>query len=185
MSAAGSYSATPMPRLPAGPPLPDDDARGDAVGAPGDAELPRRIRVGGTRRDVADLPVLGLTRRHAGYLAGALVAAWILVMFTRQVSEAADASTRAEALRVGNAELAIQVEALEQELALIRRQAYVVQQARTYGFGAGREIAFVLADDAPPLPADAPGSASVKLGAATDRRAPIDAWLDLLFGPGD
>ena len=31
---------------------------------------------------------------------------------------------------------------------------------------------------------DAPGSAGVRVGAETDARSPLDAWLSLLFGPG-
>jgi hypothetical protein len=48
-----------------------------------------------------------------------------------------------------------------------------------------REIPFTLADDAPPLGPDAPGSAAVRLGAVADRRSPLESWLDLLFGTPD
>ena len=43
----------------------------------------------------------------------------------------------------------------------------------------------MLADDAPPLAPDAPGSASVRLGAVVDRPSPLESWLDLLFGAAD
>ena len=46
-------------------------------------------------------------------------------------------------------------------------------------------LAFSLAPDAPPLPKDAPGSASVRLGADTTRVTPLESWLTLLFGPSD
>jgi hypothetical protein len=37
---------------------------------------------------------------------------------------------------------------------------------------------------APPLPADAPGSAGLRVGAPTPV-SPLDRWLTLLFGPSD
>lgn len=133
---------------------------------------------------LADLPVAGLTRRRIALVLGALVVAWVIVLFARQVSEASAASARAEVLRQSNVELASAVDALKRELELIQRQAYITQQARGYRLGGGREIAFTLEDHAPALPADAPGSASVKLGAVpVDRRTPLESWLQLLFGP--
>src|SRR5215203_4166703 len=70
---------------------------------------------------LADLPVAGLTRRRIALLIAALVAAWVIVLFARQVSEASEASTRADAMRVQNEVLAANVTALEDELALIQR----------------------------------------------------------------
>jgi cell division protein FtsB len=131
---------------------------------------------------LADLPVAGLTRRRMALLLGALVAAWVIVLFARQVSEASEASTRADAMRVQNEALAANVTALEDELALIQRQAYIEQQAREYRLGAPRERPFILADDAPPLASDAPGTAATRLGAAFGDETPLESWLDLLFG---
>jgi cell division protein FtsB len=135
------------------------------------------------RRDLSDLPVLGFTRRRAGYFLGALLACWVLVVFARQISEAAAASDRADSLDAGNQQLAAQVAGLEAELELIRKQEFIAIEARKYGFGEGRELPFQLADDAPPLAPDAAGSASVKLGAIPVARSPLDAWLEVLFGP--
>lgn len=133
---------------------------------------------------LADLPVAGLTRRRIAFLLGALVAAWVVVLFARQVSEASAAGSRAEELRQSNVALATEVEALERELELIQRQAYIVQQARAYRLGGGREVAFTLEAGAPALAPDAPGMASVRLGAVPDeRQTPLEAWLELLFGP--
>jgi cell division protein FtsB len=131
---------------------------------------------------LADLPVAGLTRRRIGLLIAAIVASWVIVLFARQVGEASDAIARADAVRASNTALAADVVGLERELELIRRQAYISQQARTYRLGATNEIPFMLADGAPTLPPDAPGSASVRLGAVTVQRSPLEAWLDLLFG---
>lgn len=133
---------------------------------------------------LADLPVAGLTRRRIALVLGALIVAWVVVLFARQVSEASAASSRAEELRQSNVELASDVDALKRELELIQRQAYITQQARAYRLGGGREVAFTLEANAPALPADAPGSASVKLGAAPQvARTPLESWLELLFGP--
>jgi cell division protein FtsB len=131
---------------------------------------------------LGDLPVAGLTRRRIALLIGALVAAWVIVLFARQVSEASEASTRADEMRVANEALAANVTALEDELALIQRQAYVEQQAREYRLGAPRERPFILAEDAPPLASDAPGTAATRLGADLDDATPLESWLDLLFG---
>ena len=45
---------------------------------------------------LSDLPVAGLTRRRIALLIGALVAAWVIVLFARQVGEASEATARAE-----------------------------------------------------------------------------------------
>ncbi len=134
---------------------------------------------------LSDLPVAGLTRRRIALLIGALVAAWVIVLFARQVGEASEATTRATDMRASNATLARDVAAAQHELDLIQQQAYIEQQAREYRLGRPREIPFILADDAPPLPADAPGSAAVRLGEVIDRPSPIESWLDLLFGSPD
>jgi cell division protein FtsB len=138
-----------------------------------------------TLGSLSDLPVAGLTRRRIALLLAALVAAWVIVLFARQVGEASEAMSRADAMRTSNAALEVEVSALEDELALIRRQEYITQQAREYRLGTTREIPFILADDAPPLAPDAPGSAAVRLGAVTERPSPLESWLELLFGPAD
>jgi len=131
---------------------------------------------------LSDLPVAGLTRRRIAVLIAALVAAWVIVLFARQVGEASEASTRADTMRTENVAMAAEVGGLEQELALIQRQAYIEQQAREYRLGEPREIPFILADDAPALAADAPGTAAKRLGAGTRDVTPLDSWLTLLFG---
>jgi cell division protein FtsB len=131
---------------------------------------------------LSDLPVAGLTRRRIAVLIAALVAAWVIVLFARQVGEASEASMRADRMRGENVAMAAEVGGLEQELALIQRQAYIEQQAREYRLGTAREIPFILADDAPPLAADAPGTAATRLGAGSGEVTPLDSWLTLLFG---
>lgn len=131
---------------------------------------------------LSDLPVAGLTRRRIALVIGALIAAWVIVLFARQVSEASDAASRADAARVSNTALTAEVLALQQELELIQRPAYIEQQARTYRLGSPEEIPFSLTDSAPSLAPDAPGMPSVRLGAVTTRPSPLESWLDLLFG---
>jgi cell division protein FtsB len=133
---------------------------------------------------LSDLPVAGLTRRRLALLIGSLVAAWVIVLFARQVGEASEATARAVDMRTANVVLEAEVAALEDELTLIQRPAYIEQQAREYRLGKPREIPFVLADDAPALTSGAPGTAAVRLGAVVDRASPLESWLQLLFGPG-
>lgn len=133
--------------------------------------------------DLSGLAIAGLSRRRVAWLLAVLVSVWIVAVFARQVGEAAAAGDRAQSLRIENATLVSQVDDLQKELDLIGRQAFIEQQARAYGLGDKAERPFTLAPDASPLPDDAPGSAAVRLGAAAERSAPLDAWLDLLFGP--
>lgn len=168
---------------PPNPSTPDAAAPDATPDTPVDA--PREVvtvPAGTTLATLADLPVAGLTRRRIALLIAALVAAWVIVLFARQVGEASEASTRADQMRAQNEVLAADVAALEQEVALIQRQAYIEQQAREYRLGAPRERPFILADDAPPLAADAPGTAATRLGADAGAATPLDSWLDLLFG---
>jgi cell division protein FtsB len=136
----------------------------------------------GALGSLADLPVAGMTRRRIGIVIGALVAAWVILLFARQVGEASEAMARADAMRTSTEQLEGQVSALESELALIQKQAYIIQAAREFRLGRPDEIPFALSDDAPPLPPDAPGSAGVRLGSAADPSTPLDSWAQLLFG---
>lgn len=146
------------------------------VGAP--AVSSRAAAIG----NLSDLPVAGLTRRRVAILLGALVAAWVIVLFARQVGEASHATALATAMRVSNDELAAESAALGAELALIQRGAYIGQVARGYRLGSPEEVPFVLADDAPKLAPDAPGSAAVRLGTDPTRPTPVESWARLLFG---
>ena len=144
---------------------------------------PARHRAVGS---LSDLPVAGLTRRRIALLLGALLAAWVVVLFARQVGEASEATTQADAMRASNVD-ARRRRSRPRSASSSRSSspAYIAQQAREYRLGLPREIPFILADDAPPLAADAPGSAAVRLGAVVDRRSPLESWLDLLFGSPD
>lgn len=133
--------------------------------------------------DLAGLAIAGITRRRVAWVLAAFVSVWIVFVFARQVGDAGAAAQRADRLRLQNASLASQVDDLQKELDLVQRQAFVQQEARAYGLGSRGELSFTLGSAAGPLAADAPGSAAVRLGARTTRSSPLDAWLDLLFGP--
>jgi hypothetical protein len=161
-------------------PTPTDDAPDEtdptipSVAGPGSSGEP----------DLAALPIVGITRRRAAILLGTLLAGWIIILFARQVSEASAATGRAEAMVADNAARRLEIAGLERELQRIQQQRFVVQQARGYGLGGPKEIAFTLGASAPSLPPDAPGSASLRVGARSTH-TPLESWLTLLFGPGD
>jgi hypothetical protein len=171
-----------MPRRTA--PEPPEDARpqrGDVdagTSIDNDAHQPTGV-------DLAALPIAGLTRRRMAVIAAAMLAAWIVIAFARQVSDASVAATRAQDIATGNALLRLEVAAMERELDAIARQRFVEQQARAFRVGGAREIAFALAPDAEVLPVDAPGSAAGRLGADADAVSPVERWLTVLFGPSD
>jgi hypothetical protein len=133
--------------------------------------------------DLSGLPITGFTRRRMGFLGAGVLASWVVISFARQVSDASAATSRLTGLEGSNAQLAGQVAGLEREYQLIQGDAWVRQQARAYGLGSGREVPFTLGPGAAALRPDAPGSAAVRLGAATDEPTPLDSWLTLLFGP--
>jgi hypothetical protein len=173
-----------MPRRAARPTATETQPGKPDESAPEPAPAPPTPAAAAAVGSLADLPVAGLTRRRIGFLVGAVLAAWVVILFARQVSEASEATSRADTVRASNVQLQDDVLALQQELELIQRQQYIEQQAREYRLGSPREVPFVLGDGAPPLAADAPGMAAVRLGAQTDRPTPLESWLDLLFGSG-
>ena len=157
----------------------EDDGSPEAAGrlspfGPGGPSMP----------DFAALPIAGITQRRLAIMVGALIAAWIVLLFARQVGDASAASGRAEAMVVENAVRHAEIAALERELDRIQQRRFVLLQARAHGLGGHREIAFTLDPDAPPLPDDAPGSAALRVGAPASV-SPLESWLGILFGSGD
>jgi cell division protein FtsB len=174
-----------MPRFPR-PPRPETlDSDTSEPDAPPTVVVAPTPAAAGALGTLADLPVAGLTRRRIAMLIGAMLAAWVIILFARQVGEASEAAARADSMRASTVELQSQVAALEEELALIQRQDYIEQAAREYRLGSPNEVPFALAEDAPPLAVDAPGSATVRLGTEREGPSPLDSWARLLFGdPG-
>jgi len=162
------------------PQRPTDDAP-DEVRSPRPADVPGADT---TEPDLASLPIVGITPRRLAALLGVLLATWIIIVFARQVSEAAAATGRAETMVTANAARRAEIAGLERELDRIQQPRYVLQQARAYGLGGSKEIAFRLAPGTPPLDEHAPGSAASRVGASSSV-SPLERWLTLLFGPGD
>ena len=135
------------------------------------------------RATLEGFSLAGITRRRVGLLVVAMLSAWILFVFARQVADTAAKAAEAERARVANAQVARNVADLQRELTLIQQQAFITQQAHGLGLGVEKDHAFVLAADAPPLADDAPGSASVRLGGETPGQTPLESWLSILFGP--
>jgi hypothetical protein len=161
-------------------PTPTDDAPDETGSTPsedGHARTPGEP-------NLATLPIVGLTRRRMSMLLGVALIAWVVILFARQVTDAAAATGKAEAMVAANATRQAEVAGLEHELEVIQQPAFIAQQARGYGLGSAHEIPFSLAPGASPLPSDAPGSASVRLGARTSV-SPLESWLTVLFGPTD
>ncbi|MFI5225496.1 MAG: hypothetical protein ACHQ3P_02345 [Candidatus Limnocylindrales bacterium] len=158
------------------PPDSDDELDTDDV----DTDPRRRDR---PQVRLDGLTVAGITKRRVAWLLGAIVVAWIVIVFARQMGDAASIAAQADRTRLDNAAAAADVAALQGELDLVQRQTYVEQQARGIGLGGPKDHAFVIDPDASPLPATAPGSAAVRLGAPPIDHSPLDSWLELLFGP--
>ena len=152
----------------------DDDL--DAFDQLGDYEPRHRASLDG-------FSIAGITRRRIGWLAVAFLSAWILLVFARQVADTAAKAAEADRARASNAQVAQTVADLQREFALIQQQAFITQQAHGLGLGDEHDHAFVLAADAPPLAADAPGSSAVRLGGEVEDPSPLDSWLSILFGP--
>jgi hypothetical protein len=134
--------------------------------------------------DPASLPMPSLSRRRVITAAGVLVAGLMILSFARQVSDATAASNRAAELRSANASLREEVARLEEDLGHVQDVRFIRLEGRAFGLGSAHEIPFALAAGAPALAADAPGSASVRLGAVQHPKSPLDAWLEVLFGAG-
>lgn len=134
------------------------------------------------RLDPSTLPLPSLSRRRVITVAGILLAGSLALSFVRQVGEAAAASDRAAELRAANAALQDEVARLQTDLTHVQDDRFILLEGRAYGLGGRGELPFALAAGAPPLAADAPGSASVRLGAEPRPASPLEAWLEVLFG---
>src|SRR5438552_9644700 len=134
------------------------------------------------RLDPATLPMPTLSRRRVVTAAGVLLAALLTVGFVRQVGEASAASDRAADLRNSNAALRDDVGRLQQDVGHVRDLRFIQLEGRAFGLGGKGELPFALAAGAPAIDADAPGSASVRLGAPVRPHNTPDAWLEVLFG---
>jgi len=111
-----------------------------------------------------------------------LVALAFILVLGRNLINAIEVNATIARLRDENAALAVQAEALTAERILLDDAAFLDLVARGYSLGSSVERPFVLAADASDLPEDAPGSAARRLNVEEPQRAPLDAWLEVLFG---
>lgn len=158
-----------------------DDPSAAAPGPAGAGDTPPPVAV--APPSLAGLGVAGITRRRVAWVGLAIAAAWIVVGFAGQAAEASRAGERLAAEQATNARVAAETEALRRELALVAEERWVLLQARAYQLGTTKERTFALDPAAPTLPPDAPGSAVRRIGAETEERTPLEAWLAVLFGP--
>ena len=129
----------------------------------------RLPRSGFLERRGAALVVFGL------FVAGGLVFVFAGTLARANVLEAQAAVARAErdALRE-------RVAAGVLEMQFIETDAFVEHQARAEGFGEPHEVSFRLPANAPSPPRIVPLGAGRE---ATVGGSPMDAWMELLFGP--
>jgi hypothetical protein len=105
---------------------------------------------------------------------------WITVVFARAVADSAGSTARADTVRRDTAAAAAQLVAEQAELLLIQTPAFVRLEARAYGYGLPGERVFALE------PGGTSATVITPLGedpAGAQPRSPLEAWLQLLFGP--
>jgi hypothetical protein len=113
-------------------------------------------------------------------MGSALAVVLVLLVFARALSDASATTERAAMQRAENIQLEQRLAAGRREVELVKREEFVRLQARAYGFGEPGERAFALAPGAPsPRPITPLGAEPVGSRPA----GPLDAWLELLFGP--
>jgi hypothetical protein len=137
-----------------------------------DSAAPSRRRVSRARR-------LRPSRPYVLLPLALLVSIWLVLVFGRTLTDLNAATERAAAVGAESAALEARLEAGRREVELVRSDAFMAMQARTYGMGLPGERAFALAPGAPPAPSITP------LGAATapaSPSTPLESWLGLLFG---
>jgi hypothetical protein len=152
------------------------DARAEESRRDSDPVGPAPSRVPSPER----LSVLGLDRRTLTLVGLVIAVGWLVFVFGRAVADSEAVSQREAGLRAGNAVVERQLQARTSELAVVQSDAFVTLQARAFGVGTPQEQVFALRpglSPAPQLPVlgEAPAPASAT--------GPLDAWLNLLFGP--
>jgi len=121
-----------------------------------------------------------LRRRHLAVVGSALAVTLVLIVFARALADASLTNERAALHRAENARLQERLTAGRREVELVKGEPFLRLQARAYGYGEPGERVFGLALGAPPpagitpLGAQPPGAAEAP---------PLEAWLELLFGP--
>jgi cell division protein FtsB len=121
-----------------------------------------------------------LERRGAAALVlGLFVAVGLIVIFAGTLTRATELEQLAAVQRASVAAMQEQLDAAQAEVQFLESDELVEQHARALGLGYRGERAFQLPADAPsPEPIVPLGSDTAEVRVA----APLDAWLDLLFG---
>ena len=177
MTAEGPALRASVDDRPLGRVLPfDSRPDGPEPGAEDARERPERRR-GHLRATLVDLRFRP-NRRHLGLVVVALVALWLVLVFSRAVTDAAAVNQDAAAVREQISDLRTRLDEADREVATVQSDAFVRHRARAFGMGEPEERAFSLEPDAPPPRAIRP------LGAAPDgpARTPLEDWLRVLFG---
>lgn len=108
-----------------------------------------------------------------------ILAVWLLLTFGKALTQLNDATQREAAAAAETRALQAQLAAGRRELTLVQTDAFQAIQARALGMGGPGEKIFALTADAPTPPAIVPLGQNSSSGAT---KAPLDAWLELLFG---
>lgn len=135
------------------------------------------------RPSLDTLPIAGLTRRRVAVLVAGLIGIWLVGVFARQVSDASAAASQVDAMRARNETVSQQIASLQAEVDLVQRPEVYQELARGYRLGTAREIPFVVDPNAPPPPPGSPGSVGIAGAVSHEQRTPLEAWLQVLFGP--
>ncbi len=117
-------------------------------------------------------------RRHLGLVVGALIALWLVLVFSRAVTEAAAVNEDADAVRQQIAELRERLDDARREVAVIQSGEFVLHRSRAFGMGETGERVFSLEPGAPPAPQIRPLGEPVEQEPTT----PLEDWIALLFG---
>ena len=116
---------------------------------------------------------------QVGLVVALLIGLWFLFAFGRTMAELSAATARTSAVRADNAALTERLAQAQNEAALLQSDAYLRFASRAFGMGGPGERAFGLEPGAPsPQPMIPLGETSPTAKVA----APLDSWLDLLFG---
>ena len=116
-------------------------------------------------------------RRALLAFGGVAVAIALIVIFSGTLTRSTDVGAQADLARQEIETLRAVQEAGDAELAFVETEAFIQQEARSYGFGQPEEILFSLEDAPSPAPI-------VPIGPRDDgpaAKAPFEAWMELLF----
>lgn len=124
-------------------------------------------------------PGLSERRGAAAVVLGLFVGGGLVFVFAGTLARSTDLEGQAEKARAEVAALEARVEAGRAEVEFIKSEAFLDQQARAVGYGTPGETRFRLPPNAPPPAPITPLGSDDGDDVAT---APLDAWLELLFG---